>query len=108
MHDNGRENKMDYMKKISELFTKAKEQNGYDAAEKASDAVEKIDKLYLDKCLGNIGLENPVTDDDMIQAVADLDTIAEQYLGEPLCGSSDINTVKKFVSEFFNYAYKKR
>lgn len=97
-----------YMKKISELFKKANEQNGYDAAEKASDAVEKIDQIYLKKCLGNIGLENPVTDNDMIQAVADLDTIAEQYLGEPLCGSSDINAVKKFISEFFNDAYKNR
>lgn len=98
----------DYMGKISRLFNKAKEQNGYDAAEKALDAVEKIDKIYLNKCLGNVGLENPVTDDEMIKAVADLDTIAEQYLGEPFCGSSDINTVKKFIFELFNEAYKKR
>lgn len=98
----------DYMGKISRLFSKANKQNGYDAAEKASDAVEKIDKIYVNKCLSNIGLKNPVTDDEMIQAVADLDAIAEKYLGEPFCGSSDINTVKKFVFEFFNEAYKKR
>lgn len=98
----------DHMGKISRLFSKANAQNGYDSAEKASDAVEKIDQIYLNKCLGNIGLENPVTDDEMIQAVADLDAIAEKYLGEPFCRSSDIGTVKKFVFKFFNEAYKNR
>ena len=94
--------------KISKLLSKANEQNGYEAAEKASDAVEKVEKIYLDKCLSNAGLENLVTDDEMIQAVADLDAISEKYLGEPLCGSSDVNTVKRFIFEFFNEAYKKR
>lgn len=110
LYDNGKETIMsnNYMEKISKLFNKANEQNGYDAAEKASDAVENVDKIYLNKCLSNVGLENPVTDDEMIKAVADLDAMAEQYLGEPFCGSSDIGTVKKFVFEFFNDAYKKR
>ena len=110
LYDNGIENIIDsnYMQKISELFAKANEQNSYDAAEKALNAVEKVDKIYLDKCLSNAGLENPVTDDEMIQAVADLDAMAEKYLGEPFCGSADIGTVKKFVCDLFNDAYKKR
>lgn len=110
LYDNGIENITDnnYLEKISKLFSKANEQNGYNAAEKASDAVEKIDQIYLNRCLSNVGLENPVTDDEMIKAVADLDAIAEKYLGEPFCGSSDISTVKKFIFELFNEAYKKR
>ena len=87
---------MDYMDKLSALFKRAKEQDGVEAVGKASDAIEKIDLLYLQRGLGNIGLEKPVTDDELIQAVADLDEI------------SDINVVKKFILEYFNNAYKKR
>lgn len=99
---------MDYMDKLSALFKRAKEQDGVEAVGKASDAIEKIDLLYLQRGLGNIGLEKPVTDDELIQAVADLDEISKKYIGEPLCGSSDINVVKKFILEYFNNAYKKR
>lgn len=101
-------NKINYMNEMKTLFKAANEKDGIQAAERASDAIDRLNDLYTKVCAANLGIGKKVSEKELINAVQELDACGEKYVGKKYCGSTDIKVVKKFMNDFLQSLYSHR
>lgn len=96
------------MEEMKALFKAANEKDGIQAAERASDAIDRMNDLYTKVCAANLGIGKNVSERELINAVQELDACGEKYVGKKYCGSTSIEDVKKFMNELLQNLYSHR